>query len=241
MYFVYGNASKSGAPQLNVSKIWKPTITASLSFIFAKWLWRDKVGFHCHVSLLEGISCHLQLWRMFFVEFSWDAAGPPLRGHQRGKCHAWNLVRRGAGIADHRGFERSREAANLRNTYGYGLSNYGWRFLGNQAHGEATARAMALIASQGAETAWADDLALYFQHPNPDDLISNLQTACAHLFNTCMKYGLQPNYAKGKTELLVALRGHGAVKTRHRWFTEGNGYMLPIPGCCLTSCTPLYA
>lgn len=81
-----------------------------------------------------------------------------------------------------------------------------------------------------AETVWADDLALYLQHADPNELIANLQESCAQLFNTCMKYGLTPNYAKGKTELLVALRGQGAVKARRRWFTDAGG-KLPIPGC----------
>ena len=86
-----------------------------------------------------------------------------------------------------------------------------------------------------AETVWADDLALYLQNSNPDNLIENLQEACAQLFNTCMKYGLTPNYAKGKTELLVALRGPGAVRSRRRWFTECGG-ILPIPGCTSSGC-----
>ena len=86
-----------------------------------------------------------------------------------------------------------------------------------------------------AETIWADDLALYFQHPSPEDLISNLQEACAHLFNICLKYGLQPNFARGKTELLVALRGRNAVQARRRWFTEENG-TLPIPNCVVPGC-----
>lgn len=68
---------------------------------------------------------------------------------------------------------------------------------------ETAAESTAMIA----ETVWADDLALYLHNPNPDDLIENLQVACAQLFNTCMKYGLTPNYSKGKSELLVALRG----------------------------------
>lgn len=86
-----------------------------------------------------------------------------------------------------------------------------------------------------AETVWADDLALYLQHQDPEELIANLQEACAQLFNTCMKYGLTPNFSKGKTELLVALRGPGAVKSRRRWFTEAAG-KLPIPQCNIDGC-----
>jgi len=85
------------------------------------------------------------------------------------------------------------------------------------------------------ETAWADDLALFFQHQDPNQLVSNLREGCTTMINTCMKYGLEPNFAKGKTEAILSLRGKGAVTARRKWFTEERG-LLPLPDCHLDRC-----
>lgn len=81
-----------------------------------------------------------------------------------------------------------------------------------------------------AETVWADDLALFFQHPDPEQLVANLRAGSTTMLNACMRYGLEPNFTKGKTEAIVALRGKGSVKARRRWFTEHNG-RLDLPDC----------
>ena len=86
-----------------------------------------------------------------------------------------------------------------------------------------------------AETVWADDLAVFIHHPDAVQLIENLQVTCKLLFNGCLEHGLQPNFAKGKTEILTSLRGKGAVSLRRYWFTEQGG-VLPIPGCHLQDC-----
>lgn len=85
------------------------------------------------------------------------------------------------------------------------------------------------------ETAWADDLALFFQHQDPNQLVTNLQEGCATMINTCMKYGLEPNFARGKTEAILSLRGKGAVHARRKWFTDERG-LLPLPDCHLEGC-----
>lgn len=81
-----------------------------------------------------------------------------------------------------------------------------------------------------AETVWADDLALFFQHPDPEQLVANLRAGSTTMLNAYMRYGLEPNFTKGKTEAIVALRGKGSVKARRRWFTEHNG-RLDLPDC----------
>ena len=86
-----------------------------------------------------------------------------------------------------------------------------------------------------AETVWADDLAIFIHHVDAQQLVENLQTTCKLLFNACLEHGLQPNFAKGKTEILTSLRGKGAVSLRRHWFTEQGG-VLPIPGCHLPEC-----
>ena len=88
------------------------------------------------------------------------------------------------------------------------------------------------VSEVNVETAWADDLALFFQHPDPNQLVGNLQAGCAVLLNACLRYGLEPNFSKGKTEALVALRGRGAVQARRHWFTQEGG-RLPLPGCAI--------
>ena len=95
----------------------------------------------------------------------------------------------------------------------------------------AELRATTLLA----ETVWADDLALFIHHEEPAILITNLQIACRAVFNACLGYGLQPNFAKGKTEVLVALRGKGATALRRHWFTE-QACVLPIPDCYFPNC-----
>ena len=45
-----------------------------------------------------------------------------------------------------------------------------------------------------------------------------------------MRYGLEPNFSKGKTEAIVALRGKGSVGARRYWFTEQHG-QLHLPDC----------
>lgn len=81
-----------------------------------------------------------------------------------------------------------------------------------------------------AETVWADDLALFFQHADPDQLVANLREGTTVLLNACMRYGLEPNFSHGKTEAIVALRGKGSVRARRQWFTENNG-RLHLPDC----------
>ena len=86
-----------------------------------------------------------------------------------------------------------------------------------------------------AETVWADDLAVFIHQVDAQQLVENLQVTCKLLFNACLEHGLQPNFAKGKTEILTSLRGKGAVSLRRHWFTEQGG-VLPIPGCHLSEC-----
>ena len=103
----------------------------------------------------------------------------------------------------------------------------GKRGLAQQSENQATATV--------GETIWADDLALFLQHDRPEELIANLQTVCGVLFDRCLAHGLQPNFSKGKTEVLVSLRGKRAVQLRRKWFTE-NGSQLPIPNCQIQDC-----
>ncbi len=85
------------------------------------------------------------------------------------------------------------------------------------------------------ESAWADDLALFFQHSDPETLVNNVQEGSTVLLNNCMRYGLEPNFSAGKTEALVSLRGRGATKARRKWFTDHHG-LLPLPSCLLPDC-----
>ena len=80
------------------------------------------------------------------------------------------------------------------------------------------------------ETAWADDAALFFQSSDPNQLVENLQAGSTALLNACLRFGLEPNLKRGKTEAIVALRGKGSVGARRKWFTHEGG-RLPLPGC----------
>ena len=81
-----------------------------------------------------------------------------------------------------------------------------------------------------AETGWADDLALFFQSSDPNQLVHNLRAGTTVLLNACWRFGLEPNFTRGKTEAIVALRGKGSVGARRKWFTHEGG-RLPLPEC----------
>ena len=73
------------------------------------------------------------------------------------------------------------------------------------------------------------------RHDDPSALISHLQSTCRDLFNRCLAHGLQPNFAKGKTEILVSPGRKGAATLKRHWFTKKAG-MLPVENCSIPWC-----
>ena len=54
---------------------------------------------------------------------------------------------------------------------------------------------------------WADDLALAIRDPDVGSCVARTQAVLDHLFTWCKRFGLEPNTAKGKSEVLLQLRG----------------------------------
>ena len=76
-------------------------------------------------------------------------------------------------------------------------------------------------------TAWADDLAFALWHDSPAALVCNLQGLAERLVPHFGARGLELNFAAGKTEAVVCLRGGGSIKLRRELFG------LPDPGLTL--------
>ena len=63
---------------------------------------------------------------------------------------------------------------------------------------------------------WADDIALALAHPDPEQLVANIQHVARHVFEALATAGMAPNFKAGKTEAVLDLRGKGAHnKLRH--------------------------
>ena len=67
-------------------------------------------------------------------------------------------------------------ATKIRNTHGYALSNYGWRFIGNMAHADATKEALSLIASQSFRQGVRDAISI-LEELAPDATVLGGQSA----------------------------------------------------------------
>ncbi|CAE7899283.1 unnamed protein product [Symbiodinium sp. KB8] len=75
------------------------------------------------------------------------------------------------------------------------------------------------------DTTWADDTAIPFDDEEPERCISKAKRLAAITISTCQSFGLDPNLKRGKTAIVLAIRGKGAQKAR-RAFLRGGGASL---------------
>ena len=61
---------------------------------------------------------------------------------------------------------------------------------------------------------WADDVAQPFSAPDCESLISKAEHIVSVYDSAMIKRAVQPNYTRGKTELAIAFRGSGAMKSK---------------------------
>ena len=61
---------------------------------------------------------------------------------------------------------------------------------------------------------YVDDASAYTWAPDPQAVIDNVKDIVAIYHEEFLRHGLQLNYAAGKSECLVALRGKGAKTVR---------------------------
>ncbi|CAE7949096.1 unnamed protein product, partial [Symbiodinium sp. KB8] len=87
---------------------------------------------------------------------------------------------------------------------------------------------------------WADDVALPIQAAAPQLLALSSHVA-ATLHNECQNRGMEPNYDRGKTELLVVLHGEGARKVKQGLFRSGQAQLsLPTAPAVSLTCVTQY-
>ena len=65
---------------------------------------------------------------------------------------------------------------------------------------------------------WADDLALAIRDPDAGSCVARTHAVLDHLFNWCKRFGLEPNTAKGKSEVLLQLRGPDSRSVKAQLF-----------------------
>ncbi|CAL1136698.1 unnamed protein product [Cladocopium goreaui] len=75
---------------------------------------------------------------------------------------------------------------------------------------------------------WMDDLAICISGPSAIDLERKAALTAGILLETCMEHGVTPNLTRGKTELLLALRGKGSRNSRRAHFSERQGRQMQI-------------
>ena len=75
---------------------------------------------------------------------------------------------------------------------------------------------------------WMDDLCIGITASTPDALISKAGTITAILLETLEGYGMTPNLKRGKTELLLSLRGPGMRRCRRERFGPQTDGTLPV-------------
>lgn len=74
---------------------------------------------------------------------------------------------------------------------------------------------------------WADDLALAFDSQSPTELLDKCESIVACLFDSLQNAGLRPNLKPGKSEILMDLRGKGALQCRRQLAFQDHKLTIP--------------
>ena len=79
---------------------------------------------------------------------------------------------------------------------------------------------------------WMDDLAICISGEGAQELERKAATAAGVLLEVCAEHGVTPNLSRGKTEILLSLRGTGSRHCRRRYFSEQQGKQMEIVQHC---------
>ena len=77
------------------------------------------------------------------------------------------------------------------------------------------------------DVSWADDTAAMTAAQTPHELLPRARRLVELVLNTCSSHGLQPNLKKGKSALMIALRGAGSRRVAAEAF-PGDDRMLEV-------------
>ena len=77
---------------------------------------------------------------------------------------------------------------------------------------------------------WMDDLAVCISADSAQALESKIGVACSCLLDLCYQFGMSPNLARGKTELLLAFAGPGSRSLKLKYYGPSYGNQMPIVG-----------
>ena len=75
---------------------------------------------------------------------------------------------------------------------------------------------------------WMDDLCVGISAATPAELMRKAGTTTSLLLETLVGFGMTPNLKKGKTELLLSLRGKGVRKIKQQLFGPSSAGSIPI-------------
>ena len=75
---------------------------------------------------------------------------------------------------------------------------------------------------------WMDDLAICLSARSAQGLESRIGQATSCLLDLCTQFGMTPNLAKGKTELLLSFVGPGSRTFRTKYHGPNHGQCLPV-------------
>ena len=77
---------------------------------------------------------------------------------------------------------------------------------------------------------WMDDLSLCVAGVQAAEVERRLGVAASTLIDHCQAHGMTPNLAKGKTEMLMSLRGGGSRQLKRRYFGGQSSGLMPVIG-----------
>ena len=72
---------------------------------------------------------------------------------------------------------------------------------------------------------WADDLAVVITHPSAEQMIERLRFVISRTFHHCLRHALIPNLKKGKTEVMLFIRGAGSRAIRSHFFNMEDPFL----------------
>ena len=77
---------------------------------------------------------------------------------------------------------------------------------------------------------WMDDLSLGVSGQTCAEVVRKIGFATSCLLDRCAHFGMTPNLARGKTEIMLSLRGPGSRKMKTQFFGGSASQKLPVVG-----------